>query len=135
MTTKQTGRGEGREQASPLYEQDTVKDVNAPSAYPSPQPPRGPQSAKKRWYISLSLAIVFLLILSGGILWAMQLRQQPSVQPTPTPAATATAAVSSPSRNETTPIAPVPGVVLGPQACTPVAKDLTRWASIIGIGS
>lgn len=148
MRTEQTGRREDQGQASPLYEQDTVEDVKASSAYPFPQPPQGPRprkkSWKKRWYISLSLAIAFLLILSAGILWAMQLRQQPGVRPTPTPAATApkstatapaTAATPSPGSSETAPIAQAPGVVLGPQACAPVAKDLTRWASIIGIGS
>jgi hypothetical protein len=143
----QKGRREDQEQDSPLYEQDTAKDIKTSSAYPFPQPPQGPppgkESWKKRWYISLSLAIAFLLILSVGILWAMQLRQQSGVWPISTSAVTAlsaatasaTAATLVPGRSETAPAAQASGVMLGPQACPPGAKDLTRWASIIGVGS
>lgn len=138
MSTQQTEREKQSPVPQGIARSPTPPSLVQQGQFPPPLPPRRPVGSKYRgWYIGIAVAVLLLLILSLGLFTFAQFgpgQQGTQVRPTTPPSTvqpTSPPVTATPGGSDQTPT-PVPGVVLGPQACPSGIGDPARWNTIIG---
>ena len=124
-------------------EQETLPQIPVPPQIPAPprvSPPHPPPRPKGgRWVMIATVILVLAIIVGGGAFVLALVAQRPAapVKPTPVPTTVPTT-VPTPGVTVTpTPEVPtpVPGVLLGPQACPAPMNNPAYWEKIVGTQS
>jgi photosystem II stability/assembly factor-like uncharacterized protein len=121
----------------PVYEQETFGQT---PGQPPPQPPRPPQRKRERWYILGALILILVLVV--GSVFAVELSRRPAPSPTPTPITAKTpthaptaATTPTPAPTKATTPTPKPTATPTPVPPAPVYQPInTLWMSTATTG-